>query len=53
MKKLPQISAAEWEVLKVVWEQPCLCVGEMADKLPSQVVEKTVDIQPPYFIYIR
>jgi len=36
MKKLPQISAAEWEVLKVVWEQPFLSAGEVADKLSSQ-----------------
>jgi len=36
MKKLPKISAAEWEVLKVVWEQPFLSAGEVADKLSSQ-----------------
>jgi BlaI family penicillinase repressor len=36
MKKLPKISAAEWEVLKVVWEQPALAAGEIADKLSSQ-----------------
>src|SRR5688572_25905589 len=36
MKKLPKISASEWEVLKVVWEQPFLSAGEVADKLSSQ-----------------
>jgi len=36
MKKLPKISAAEWEVLKVVWEQPALSAGEIADKLSLQ-----------------
>jgi len=36
MKKLPKISAAEWEVLKVVWEQPFLSAGEAADKLSTQ-----------------
>jgi BlaI family penicillinase repressor len=36
MKELPKISAAEWEVLKVVWEQPFLSAGEVADKLSSQ-----------------
>jgi len=36
MKKLPQISAAEWEVLKVLWEQPFLSAGEVAGKLSAQ-----------------
>lgn len=36
MKKLPKISAAEWEVLKVVWEQPALSANEIAEKLSFQ-----------------
>ena len=36
MKKLPKISAAEWEVMKVLWDQPPLVAGQIVELLSSQ-----------------
>ena len=35
MGKLPQISAAEWEVMKVLWEGAPLTGSEVADRLSA------------------
>jgi BlaI family penicillinase repressor len=36
MKKLPKISTAEWEVMKVIWDQPPLTAGQIVELLSSQ-----------------
>lgn len=36
MKKRPKISAAEWEVLKAVWDDPVSPAQEIADKVAAK-----------------
>jgi len=36
MKKIPKISEAEWEVMKVIWDHPSLPASEVAERLSAQ-----------------
>jgi BlaI family penicillinase repressor len=36
MKRLPKISDAEWEVMKVVWEKPSLTASQIVEQLATQ-----------------
>jgi BlaI family penicillinase repressor len=35
-KKFPKISEAEWEVMKVIWDQPPMTAGEIVERLSYQ-----------------
>lgn len=36
MEKLPQISAAEYEVMKIIWEKSPLSTNEICNQVPSK-----------------
>lgn len=40
MDKLPQISEAEYEIMKIIWEESPISTNSICEKVPSRACEK-------------